>query len=138
MPRIAEIVQAAYGPWVERIGGKPRPMTADYSEVVRAKDVFVIERDHEIAGLIVLDETDQGFEVDNVAVAPEHRGCGAGRMLLEHAEAEARRRGLDAVHLLAHEKMSENLALYDRIGYVEYGRYPPGEGCLVLLRKRLG
>jgi len=128
----------AYGPYVERIGGKPRPMTDDYDEVVRTKDVVVAERDGEVAGLIVLEETDQGFEVDNVAVAPEHRGSGVGRMLLEHAEAEARRRGFDAVHLLTHEKMSENLAMYDRIGYVEYGRYPPGEDYLVLLRKRLG
>ena len=138
MPRIAEIVQAAYGPYVERIGGKPRPMTDDYDEVVRTKDVVVAERDGELAGLIVLDETDQGFEVDNVAVAPSHRGTGVGRALLEHAEDEARRRGFDTVHLLTHEKMSENLALYGRIGYVEYGRYPPGEGYLVLLRKRLG
>ena len=138
MPRIAEIVQAAYGPYVERIGGKPRPMTDDYDEVVRTKDVVVAERAGEVAGLIVLDETDQGFEVDNVAVAPAHRGTGVGRALLEHAEDEARRRGFDTVHLLTHEKMSENLALYGRIGYVEYGRYPPGEGYLVLLRKRLG
>jgi len=28
--------------------------------------------------------------------------------------------------------------MYDRIGYVEHGRYPPGEDYLVLLRKRLG
>jgi ribosomal protein S18 acetylase RimI-like enzyme len=138
VPRIAEIVQAAYGPYVERIGGKPRPMTDDYDEVVRTKDVVVAEREGEVAGLVVLDETDQGFEVDNVAVAPEHRGTGVGRMLLEHAEAEAARRGFDAVHLLTHEKMSENLALYGGIGYEEYGRYPPGEGYLVLLRKRLG
>ena len=113
-------------------------MTDDYHEVVRAKDVFVVERDGAVAGVIVLDETDQGFEVDNVAVAPAQQGTGVGRALLEHAENEARRRGFGTVHLLTHEKMTENLALYDRIGYVEYGRYPPGEDYLVLLRKRLG
>jgi ribosomal protein S18 acetylase RimI-like enzyme len=138
VPRIAEIVQAAYGPYVERIGGKPRPMTDDYEEVVRTRDVFVVEVGDEIAGLVVLDVADERFEVDNVAVAPDHRGTGIGRALLMHAEEEARRRGFDTVHLLTHEKMAENLALYDRIGYVEYGRHPPGEGYLVLLRKRLG
>jgi hypothetical protein len=34
--------------------------------------------------------------------------------------------------------MTENLALYSRIGYVEYARRLHGETCLVYLRKRLG
>ena len=123
---------------MERIGGKPRPMTDDYDEVVRTKDVVVAESEGEVLGLVVLDVTEERFEIDNVAVAPAHRGTGVGRALLEHAEGEARRRGFDTVHLLTHEKMSENLALYGRIGYVEYDRYPPGEGYLVLMRKRLG
>lgn len=33
--------------------------------------------------------------------------------------------------------MTENLALYARIGYVEYDRRLLGEACLVYLRKRL-
>ncbi len=138
VPRLAEIVQAAYEPYVERIGGKPRPMTDDYAEVVRSREVFVVEREEEIAGLVVLDVSEDRFEIDNVAVAPAHRGTGIGRALLMHAEDEARRRGFDSVHLLTHEKMTENLALYGRIGYLEYDRHPPGEGYLVLMRKQLG
>jgi ribosomal protein S18 acetylase RimI-like enzyme len=137
-PRLAELVQAAYGHYVERIGGPPRPMTDDYAYVVRRHDVTVAERDGEIAGLIVLAIGDEGFVVDNVAVDPAHQGTGVGRALLEHAEAAARRAGFDSIHLYTHERMTENLALYERIGYAEYDRRPIGDACLVYLRKRLG
>jgi ribosomal protein S18 acetylase RimI-like enzyme len=138
VPRLTELVQAAYGHYVERIGGAPRPLTDDYAAVVREHDVTVAERDGEIAGLIVLAAGDEGFVVDNVAVDPRHQGAGVGRALLEHAEAEARRAGFDSICLYTHELMTENLALYARIGYVEYDRRPIGLGaCLVYLRKRL-
>jgi ribosomal protein S18 acetylase RimI-like enzyme len=137
-PRLTELVQAAYGHYVERLGGPPRPMTDDYAGVVRSHDVTVAERGGEIAGLIVLRVGDEGFLVDNVAVDPAHQGSGVGRALLEHAEAAARRAGFDSIQLYTHEKMTENLALYERIGYVEYDRRLHGDACLVYLRKQLG
>jgi ribosomal protein S18 acetylase RimI-like enzyme len=137
VPRLTELVQAAYGHYVERIGGAPRPLTDDYAAVVREHDVTVAERDGEIAGLIVLAAGDEGFVVDNVAVDPAHQGSGVGRALLEHAEAAARRAGFDSIHLYTHERMTENLALYERIGYAEYDRRPIGDASLVYLRKRL-
>ena len=57
-----------------------------------------------------------------IAIAPAHQGKGLGRCLLEYAESEARRQGFDSIYLYAQEIMTENLALYRRIGYVEYDR----------------
>ena len=37
VPRLTELVHAAYGHYVERIGGPPRPLTDDYAEVVRSQ-----------------------------------------------------------------------------------------------------
>lgn len=135
--RLTELVRAAYEHYVERLGGPPRPMTDDYAEVVRNSRTTVAERGGRIAGLIVLVITCEGFLVDNVAVDPAHQGSGVGRALLEHAEAEARRAGFDSIYLYTHEKMTENLALYSRIGYVEYDRRLHGDACLVYLRKKL-
>jgi ribosomal protein S18 acetylase RimI-like enzyme len=137
VPRLTELVQAAYGHYVERIGGPPRPMTDDYSRVVRESPVTVAELDGETVGLIVLGVTGEGFVVDNVAVDPSHQGSGVGRALLEHAEAAARRAGFDSIYLYTHEKLTENLALYARIGYVEYDRRPHGGDHIVYLRKSL-
>jgi ribosomal protein S18 acetylase RimI-like enzyme len=137
-PRLMEVAQAAYGRYVERLGGPPRPMTDDYLEVVRGYAVTVAERGGEIVGLIVLGADAEGFFVDNVAVEPSQQGHGVGRALLEHAEAAARRAGFDSIYLYTHEKMTENLALYRRIGYVEYDRRLHDDARLVYLRKTLG
>ncbi|HEY2957620.1 MAG TPA: GNAT family N-acetyltransferase [Actinomycetota bacterium] len=134
---VAELVDAAYRHYVERIGRKPGPMTADYAQVIRDHHVTVAERDGAVEGVIVLRVTDEGFLVDNVAVHPSRRGKGLGRALLDHAESEARRAGFDAVYLYTHERMTENLALYSRIGYVEYERRSQGEFSLVFMRKCL-
>ena len=135
---MAELVDAAYGHYVERLGGPPRPMTDDYEEVIRTRQVTVAERDGAVVGVIVLAVTDEGFLIDNVAVHPSHRGSGLGRALLEFAEAEARRARFDSIYLYTHERMTENLALYARIGYVEYDRRSHGAFSLVYLRKQLG
>jgi ribosomal protein S18 acetylase RimI-like enzyme len=137
VPRLTELVQAAYGHYVQRIRVRPRPMTDDYAEIIRKYRVIVAERRSEIAGLIVLGAGAEGFVVDNVAVDPSHQGTGVGRALLERAEAEAQRAGFDSIYLYTHERMTENLALYSRIGYVEYDRRAQGEARLVYLRKEL-
>ena len=92
--RLAQIVEAAYSPYVERIGARPRPMDDDYDELVARGVLTVAERGGEPIGLVALEESEGRFEVDNLAVDPAHQGTGAGRALLEHAEAEALRVGL--------------------------------------------
>src|SRR5688572_18319243 len=136
--KVTALVNAAYGHYVERIGMVPRPMTDDYAEVIRNHRVTVAESHQTIVGVIVLTVTDEGFLIDNVAVDPTYRGKGLGRALLAFAEAEARRAGFDSIYLYTHEKMTENIALYARIGYVEYDRRSQGEFSLVYMRKQLG
>ena len=112
-------------------------MTDDYAEVVRRYRVTVAERGGEIIGLIVLGVGDEGFCIDNVAVDPSHQGSGVGRALLEHAELVARRAGFDSIYLYTHEGMTENMALYSRMGYVEYARRAHGAARLAYLRKQV-
>jgi N-acetylglutamate synthase-like GNAT family acetyltransferase len=138
VPSVAALVDAAYGHYVERLGMQPRPVTDDYAAVIRDHQVTVAEHDGAIVGVVVLTVTEEGFLVDNVAVHPSRRGTGLGRALLQFAEAEARRAGFDAIHLYTHEQMTENLALYSRIGYLEYDRRSQGAFSLVYMRKQLG
>ena len=82
VPKVAALVNAAYGHYVERVGIKPRPMTDDYAEVIANQQVTVAESHGAIVGVIVLTVDDEGFLIDNVAVYPSHRGKGLGRALL--------------------------------------------------------
>ena len=137
VPKVTALVNAAYGHYVEKIGMVLRPMTDDYVEVIKNYRVTVAESHQTIVGVIVLTVTDEGFLIDNVAVDPSYRGKGLGRALLTFAEAEARRAGFDSIYLYTHEKMTENIALYSKIGYVEYDRRSQGDFSLVYMRKHL-
>ena len=136
--KVTALVHAAYRHYEERIGMVPRPMTDDYAEIIKNYRVTLAESHQTLVGVIVLTVTDEGFLIDNVAVDPSYRGKGFGKALLEFAEAEARHAGFDSIYLYTHEKMTENLALYSRIGYVEYDRRSQGSFSLVYMRKQLG
>ena len=66
-------------------------------------------------------EADAYF-IDNIAVDPEHQGEGLGRYLIEYAATEAHRLRLPAVRLYTNVAMTENLAMYAHIGFVETHR----------------
>ena len=134
---LAALVDDAYGHYVERLGMPPGPMREDYAAVIRTRNVTLAESEGALVGVIVLGVGEQGFTIENVAVHPSRQGEGLGRALLELAEEEARGRGFDAIHLYTHEKMAENLALYERIGYVEYERRAEQGFSRVFMNKRL-
>ena len=134
---IAECVRAAYSHYIERIGRKPGPMLDDYNRVVRDHRAYVIEEDGEILGALVLVEREDGLLFDNIAVRPERQGEGIGRRLMEHAETVARRLGHGHLDLYTHERMTENIAMYERIGYTEVERRTERGFPRVYMRKRL-
>ncbi len=119
---IVELVQRAYRHYVARIGVRPRPMDADYAELVAVHRVWVAVDATVIVGTIVLIAEQDHLEVGNVAVDPQYQGNGVGRALLAFAEDEARRGGVREVRLFTHASMTENRAYYPRLGYVQTDR----------------
>jgi len=134
---VAACVNAAYAHWVARIGRKPWPMLQDYAHTIQNEQVVVAEADGELVGVLVLRQTANVLFVDNVAVLPERQSQGVGRTLLVHAEEQARAHGHTSLYLYTNEKMTENIALYVRNGYVEYERREEEGFRRVFLRKQL-
>ena len=134
---VAACVTAAYARYVERMGKKPGPMLDDYTEVIARHRVFILDGPDGLAGILVLIATKQGLLLDNVAVHPDHQGRGLGRRLIAHAEAEASRLGYAALDLYTHESMTENIALYGALGYVEVERRVVGGYARVYMRKSI-
>jgi ribosomal protein S18 acetylase RimI-like enzyme len=137
VPRLTELVYAAYSHYIERIGGPPGPMTVDYADIVRTHHVTVAEQKGDLVGLVVLELTDHELVINNVAVDPAYQGRGLGRTLLQHAEDRAQAAGLDSIQLYTHVLMTENVALYSRSGYLAYDPGPAGNRRLVYMRKQL-
>ena len=120
---VEAIVEAAYSVYVERIGKAPGPMLNDYAGLIAAGAVSVLEdADGVIAALIVLLPKPDHLLLDNIAVRPDRQGRGLGRRLIAFAEGEARRLGHAELRLYTHERMTENNALYARLGFRETGR----------------
>ncbi len=122
LPLIRAIVRGAYAHYVPRVGREPAPMTADYAALVAAGEVRAAVDGTTVVGVLVLRPVPGAMHLENVAVDPGAQGRGIGGLLVEHAEHEAREAGLPAVELYTNARMTENLALYPRLGYVETGR----------------
>ena len=136
---VEDIVQAAYAMYVERIGKPPGPMLDDYGALIAQDAVGVLEdADGAIAAIIVLLPKPDHLLLDNIAVRPDRQGQGLGRRLIEFAEAEARQLGYRELRLYTHEKMTENIALYRRLGFEETGRGHEAGYDRVFMTKRIG
>jgi len=131
------LVRAAYVHYVPRIGIEPLPMVDDYAARIAAGQAWVLEEGGALLGALVLEDTDGGLLLDNVAVAEHARGRGHGRTMIAFAEAEARRRDASRLWLYTNEKMTENLALYARLGFTETHRQDLSGRRAVFMEKRL-
>jgi ribosomal protein S18 acetylase RimI-like enzyme len=116
---VEEIVQTAYAKYVSRIGREPGPMLDNYGALIEEGRVYVVEHDGAVKGILVLFPEENAILLDNVAVAPGAQGLGLGRKMLQFVERVAIERGYRRIRLYTNEAMTENIALYSRIGYVE-------------------
>jgi GNAT superfamily N-acetyltransferase len=143
-PLMRTLAQIAYGRYVERIGREPGPMTADYAELVREAECWIVSESAPHAatelvdiGYLVLRAESDHLLLDNVAVSPDWQGRGVGRQLLVFVEDRARNCGRGEVRLYTHEKMTENIEFYRHHGYVETHRNEQFGFPRVFMTKRL-
>ncbi len=122
LDQIEAIVEAAYFPYIPRMGQKPGPMLDDYAALIAAERVHVAELDGAVAAVLVLLPQADAMLLDNISVSPQAQGKGLGRALMDFAEAKARAAGLSRIRLYTNLLMTENLVLYPRLGYRETGR----------------
>ncbi len=62
--------------------------------------------------------------LQDLLVAPDQRGTGVGRLLIEHVYTTAKANDCDKVHWLTHESNATAIQLYERIaerpGYIQF------------------
>lgn len=136
-PAIKALVLDAYAKYVPRIGRPPAPMIADYAAGVARHQMWIAEDGNGLAAVLELVPEDTALLIENIAVAPGRQGRGIGRHLLAFAETEARRQSYAWIRLYTNEKMVENIALYQSVGYRETGRQLMRGRYAVHMRKRL-
>ncbi|WP_133913578.1 GNAT family N-acetyltransferase [Streptomyces sp. NBC_00582] len=133
---VKAVTDAAYTPYIARIGAVPLPMRADHAADVAAGKVFVTGEP--VVGLVVLEEFPDHLFLDSIAVHPDAHGTGVGRRLLHFVDARARALGLPEVRLCTNVLMWENQKIYPKHGYELVGRRVDGGYDRLHYRKQLG
>ena len=131
------MTDAAYAHYIERIGRKPRPMEADHAAAIREHEVWLLDDGGDTVAVLELIDRPDHLWIENVAVLPQYQGGGLGRLLLDHAESQARARSRSEIRLETNERFTEDLAIYAKRGFEETDRIPRGGTAVVQLRKWL-
>lgn len=103
----------------QRFFDPAEPMHCDFAEADGVVCGLVHSIDHRSCWM-----KEHSCYLQDLFVAPELRGQGLGRRLIEHVYAQAKARGCARVHWLTHESNVDAMKLYDHIadkpGFVQY------------------
>jgi ribosomal protein S18 acetylase RimI-like enzyme len=132
---IKTLIDAAYARYLTRMDKPPGPMLRDYGPSIDAGATWVAGSP--IVAVLTLYPRDDHLLIENIAVHPSAQGRGLGRALMSFAEQEAARRGLTRTTLYTHEVMTENQAIYARLGYAEIERRSEDGYRRIYMEKRL-
>jgi GNAT superfamily N-acetyltransferase len=114
---VRSLVRDAYARWVPILGREPKPMMADYDQIVRDHIVDLLFVGHRLTGVIEMVVEPEYLLIENVAVRRDRVGRGYGRALMTHAVEVARSMDRERLRLYSNRLMAENIALYQRLGY---------------------
>lgn len=102
----------------------PHPLTAEYALRIadyEGRDLYYVLIDDAIAlGYGMLRGWDEGFDVPSlgIAIAPEGRGTGLGRLFMAFLHECARRRGSTRIRLTVVEGNQAGRRLFTESGYI--------------------
>jgi ribosomal protein S18 acetylase RimI-like enzyme len=92
-----------------------RAQTEHYDAFYPEAEFLIIERGGMPIGRLYVNRRDDRIEIMDIALLPEHRGQGTGRMLLEEILAEARTKRQTVQIYVEHFNPARHL--YDRLGF---------------------
>jgi GNAT superfamily N-acetyltransferase len=99
---------------------------------------FALLKGEGIIGTVALQhETDAICELCRMYLAPQYRGQGLGRRLLEHALREARERGFKEMRLKTASVLVEAISLYKRAGFSTVEGAVTCGNCDLVMRRML-
>ena len=86
------------------------------------QNIFLVaEEADKVCGYIGMYQALDEGEITNVAVAPEQRNAGIGRMLIQAAMEQARRQGITQIVLEVRVSNAPAIHLYEKCGFVHCG-----------------
>lgn len=136
IPTVVALVDAAYRHYVPILGRRPRPMDDDQQARVDRGELFVLEDDAHIVGVMIMQVQDAAVHVFNFAVHPDAQGRGLLHPMLNFAEDTARRTGKPKLTLYTNAAMTANRAIYAHLGFTETGEHDAPGGYRIVSMER--
>lgn len=138
LPTVVALVHAAYEHYIPILGGRrPRPMDDDYAARLSNDQLFVLEDDAALLGIVVMEVRPDAVHIFNLAVHPDAQGRGLLRQLVGFAEAAAHQRSLPRLTLFTNVAMTKNRAIYAHLGFVETREETSPGGYQIVFIERL-
>jgi GNAT superfamily N-acetyltransferase len=134
---VGALIIAAYQGYVARLGKNPQPMDDDYTLLIADGQVWVMESDGELAGVLVCQKAEDHLLIRTVGITPERQRTGFGSSMMKHAEQIAKDSGVSVLRLYTNETMTGNAELYARLGYHETHRKGPEGKQVIYMTKVL-
>ena len=134
---VAECVCRAFIDYIPLIGKQPQPMLDVYPALISQSRVYLAASQEKIVGVLVVDETDEGFCIDTLAIHPAFQGCGIGKQLIDLAENLAKQRQFQSVYLATNSLMFKTQGIYTHLGFVEYDKRIVNSYNRIMMRKKI-
>jgi ribosomal protein S18 acetylase RimI-like enzyme len=134
---VTALQRAAYAKNRPLLGVEPLPLLADYAEILAEYEVYLVERDGALEGVLILEPRPDDLLIWSVAVAPAAQGRGVGNIMLAFAEERARALGRTCIRLYTGQPLTFNIAWYTRHDYVHESTEDMGDRVRVNLIKHL-
>jgi [ribosomal protein S18]-alanine N-acetyltransferase len=107
----------------ERLLSDQVPTPADVQAWLQGGfEVFRVRHEGQVIGAVRCCFPTSACQVDRLAVDPDARGRGVGRLLLDHAVGRARRAGVTRVWVQVSPKLDAAQGLFRTFGFRESGR----------------
>lgn len=132
---IAALIASAYAPHPGPFGDAPAGRDGAAARI-RDHAVWVAQGRGELVGALVLHPQADHMSILELAVLPEAQGQGIGKLLLEFAEQETRRAGLEELRFLTKRVNRRALAFLGTRAWIAQENENPGD-IVLELRKQL-
>lgn len=117
---IAQMIDTAYLAYRDQ-GILLPDVSGGVDDAITAEQVWVVGAP-DLQGVLMLTCTPPQAHLMNVAVAPSGRGTGLGGLLIRHALLLAARAGCHEIALATHRDLTDNISLYQHLGWRVSGR----------------
>ena len=134
---VTALQKAAYAKNRPILGVEPLPLLSDYAAILADYETWLLDGPDGLDGALILEPRADDLLIWSVSTAPGRQGLGLGNRLIAAADERAKALGCSVLRLYTGDKLTHNVAWYERHGYARERIEDLGERRLVHMVKHL-